>query len=194
MLRILPKLLVILAVASTVVHSEDNPIVRVGVAVPQNQSGRSVPLDVERDRLVRALNDLKPDKKTHLKVQAVPLGGSTGNEVSDQAEQQKCTYIVYTTITELRGALDPYQRLPNTVESNPNSQWTTQNPNNGPEFRATVEYKLFNTVGHTATAGATYSTQAATNEIDTVSQVMDRIANSVFSDIKKGGLPPPMRE
>ena len=49
----------------------------VGVALLQNHAGRSVPANVERDRLVRALNQLKPDKKTHMKVVGVPLEGYT---------------------------------------------------------------------------------------------------------------------
>src|SRR5664279_3330243 len=78
--------------------------VRVGVALLQNEAGRSVPANVERDRLVKALNQLKPDKKTHVKVVGVPLEGSTGSEISDEAAQKKCQYVVYTTLTELRTA------------------------------------------------------------------------------------------
>ena len=78
----------------------------------QNDAGRSVPGNVERDRLVAAINQRKPDKKTHVKVQAIPLDGMTGNEVAEEAEQQKCQYVVYTTLTELRTQQDPYQARP----------------------------------------------------------------------------------
>src|SRR5208283_5500800 len=80
--------------------------VRVGVALLQNEAGRSVPANVERDRLVKALNQLKPDKKTHMKVVGVPLDGTTPNEIAEEAEQKKCQYVVYTTLTELRNADD----------------------------------------------------------------------------------------
>jgi hypothetical protein len=166
--------------------------VRVGVALLQNEAGRAVPANVERDRLVKALNQLKPDKKTHVKVVGVPLDGMTPNEVSEEAEQKKCQYVVYTTLTELRNADDPYQRPPGTVETNPNGQWSNQNSRSerqDPEFRVTVEYKLVSVPGNNAVAGAPYSTQLAMNEIDAVSQVLDRIASRVADEVKKSASP-----
>jgi hypothetical protein len=171
--------------------AQENAI-RVGVALLQNEAGRAVPANVERDRLVRALNQLKPDKKTHTKAVGVPLDGVTPNEISEEAEQKKCQYVVYTTLTELRNADDPYQRPPGTVETNPNSQWSNQNSRSerqDPEFRVTVEYKLVSVPGNNAVAGAPYSTQLAMNEIDAVSQVLDRVANAVFGEIKKSTSP-----
>ncbi len=170
--------------------------VRVGVAPLQNQAGRSVPANIERDRLVKALNQLKPDKKTHMKVVGMPLDGTTPNEISEEAEQKKCQYVVYTTLTELRNADDPYQRPPGTVETNPNSQWSNQSGRGermDPEFRVTVDYKLVSVPGGNAVAGAPYSTQLAMNEIDAVSQVLDRIASRVADEVKKSA-PPAMKE
>jgi hypothetical protein len=182
--------LAVLLVAFAALAQEN--AIRVGVALLQNQAGRSVPANVERDRLVKALNQLKPDKKTHMKVVGVPLDGTTPNEISEEAEQKKCQYVVYTTLTELRNADDPYQRPPGTVETNPNSQWSHQNGEAerlDPEFRVTVEYKLVSVASNNAVAGAPYSTQLAMNEIDAVSQVLDRVANAVFGEIKKGSSP-----
>ena len=172
---------------------ENSP--RVGVAVMQNQAGRSVPGNVERDRLVKAINQLKPDKKTRVKVQAVPLNASTADEAAAEAEQQKCGYILYTTLTELRSQQDPYQHVPNTIETNPNSQWSSRDPNNqriDPEYRATVEYRLVSVGSSNLVSGGPFSTQQSGNEIDTVSQVMDRIALQGADRIKKGA--PPMQE
>jgi hypothetical protein len=182
--------LVVLLVAVAGLAQEN--AVRVGVALLQNQAGRAVPANVERDRLVKALNQLKPDKKTHMKVVGVPLDGMTPNEISEEAEQKKCQYVVYTTLTELRNADDPYQRPPGTVETNPNSQWSNPNSRSerqDPEFRVTVDYKLVSVGSNNVVAGAPYSTQLAMNEIDAVSQVLDRVANAVFGEIKKGTAP-----
>ena len=168
-------------------QAQDNPI-RVGVAVMQNQAGRSVSGTLERDRLVEALNHMKPDKKTHVQVQGIPLDAMNTNEVEDEAASKKCAFVVFTTLTELRNADDPYQRVPNTIETNPNSQWSMQNNPRAqqmdPEYRVTVEYKLFHT-GGSEVSGSPYSTQAATNEIDAVSQVMGRIASRVADEVKK---------
>ena len=169
--------------------------IRVGVAVMQNNAGRSVPGNVERDRLVTAINQRKPDKKTHVNVQAIPLNGMTRNEVAEEAEKEKCQYVVYTTLTELRSQQDPYQRAPGTVESNPNSQWSSRDADNqrvDPEFRATVEYKLVKVGSNSEISGAPFSTQQNGNEIDTVSQIMDRIASQVVDQVKKSA--PSMQE
>jgi hypothetical protein len=190
-------LFLIAVLLSSLAFAESNSVVRVGVATMENQAGRSVPPDVERDRLVRAINQLKPDKKTHLKLEAVPLDGSSGNELADQAAQKNCDYVVYTTLTELRQSGDPYQHRPGTIETNPNGVWNNRTPEGqamDPEYRATVEYKLYNVKAHSTIAGAPYSNQGSGNEVDTVSQIMDRIANSVFSEIKKGGSSAPMQE
>ena len=97
---------------------------------------------------------------------------------------------------ELRNADDPYQRPQGTVESNPNSQWSLPAGSRGerldPEFRVTVEYKLYRVNDSSPIAGSPYSTQLAMNEIDAVSQVMDRVASRVADEVKKG--PAPMKE
>ncbi|MGA9565306.1 MAG: hypothetical protein WBS19_07275 [Candidatus Korobacteraceae bacterium] len=175
--------------------AQENAI-RVGVAVMQNQADRSVPGNLERDRLAQALNRMKPDKKTHLQVQGVPLGAATANEADEEAAAKKCAYVVYTTLIELRNADDPYQRVPGTIETNPNSQWSQPNNPRGqqqdPEYRVTVDYKLYQ-VGGSAVGGSPYSTQLAMNEIDAVSQVMDRIASRVADEVKKAA-PPAAKE
>ena len=180
----------VLVLPAICVGQENSP--RVCVAIMQNQAGRSVPGLVERDRLVKTINQLKPDKKTHVKVQAVPLNTSTAEEAAAEAEQQKCGYILYTTLTELRSQQDPYQHVPNTIETNPNSQWSSRDPNNqriDPEYRATVEYRLVTVGGNSLVSGGPFSTQQNGNEIDTVSQVMDRIALQVTDRIKRGAQP-----
>jgi|SRR5208283_991218 len=185
--------------------AQENRVIRVGVATLKNQAGRSVPGDMERDRLVSTLNHQKPDKKQHLAVQGVPLEGTTAEEVGAEAKEKQCDYVVYTSLIELRAATDPVQRgtpgtiqtgPPGTIQSNPGGTWN--NPNNPraqamePEYRATVEYKLYRTGDAEAISGAPFTNQQAMPEEAVVSQVMDRIATRVFSEIKKA--PPAMRE
>jgi hypothetical protein len=175
--------------------AQENAI-RVGVAIMQNQAGRSVSGTVERDRLVRAFNQMKPDKKTHVAVQGVPLDAMSFNDANDEAQAKKCAYVVLTTLTELRNSDDPYQHTPGTIETNPNSQWSP--PGNreaqrlDPEYRVTVNYQLYRVGDSSAIASSPYSTQLAMNEIDAVSQVMDRVASRVADVVKKGV--PPMTE
>jgi len=185
-LLVVPIALLSVLVSGSVMAQENT--VRVGVAVMENYAGRSVPGNVERDRLVAAINQRKPDKKTHLKVQAVSLNGMTREDASEEAEHQNCQYVVYTALTELRTQQDPYQHVPETIESSPNSQWSP-NQKLDPEFRATVEYKLVKVGSNNEISGAPFSTQQNGNEIDTVSQIMDRIASQVVDQIKKSAVP-----
>ena len=188
---------VILVLLSCLAFGENNTIVRVGVALLENRSTRGVPLDVERDRLVSAINDLKPDKKTHVKLEAVPLDGSTGNDVTDEAVKKNCDYIVYPVLLDLRQLGDPYMPQPGTIQTNPNAGLGSQSPETqamNPSFEATVAYKLYNVSAHTTTPGPAFSERHDTTELNTVSQVMNRIALNVLEVIRKGGQSHPMRE
>lgn len=174
--------------------AQENHIVVVGVATMQNRAGRSVPGNMERDRLVAALNQLKPDKKTHVKVQGVPLNGMSPEDVGAEAKDKKCDYVVYTTLVELQASTDPAMARPSTpgtIETNPNGVWSQRSALD-PEYRATVEYKLYRSGDNAAIAGAPFSIREAMPEEAVVSQVMDRIATRVFADVKKG--PAPMQE
>src|SRR6516165_5431588 len=136
--------LVLILVIPLFCLSQENAVY-VGVAVMQNYAGLSVPGNVEQDRLIKAINQVKPDKKTHLKVEAVALNAASDDEALQEAAEKKCQYVVFTKLTELRGGNDPYQHHAGTIETNPNSQWsnrTLEGREVDPEFRATVSYKL----------------------------------------------------
>jgi len=176
--------------------AQENQVVKVGVAIMQNKAGRSVSGNMERNRLVAALNQLKPDKKTHLKLQAVPLEGMTPDDAANEAQQKKCAYVVYTTLVELQSSTDPTTRPrpgTGTIQTNPNGVWgMPNNPETGamnPEYAATVEYRLYRAGDSGSIAGAPFSNRQAGDEETVVAGVMNRIANQVFAEIKKGPLP-----
>ncbi len=189
--------LVSLSLLSLCASAQENRVVRVGVAVMENKAGRSVPGEMERDRLVASLNQEKPDKKLRFKVQGVPLQGMTPDEAGDEATQKKCDYVVYTTLLQLQSSTDPTMpQRPGTgtMQTNPAGVWST--PPGGrqlsPEYRATVEYRLYRPGNPGAIAGSPVSYQQPADEETVVSQIMNQIANRVFADIKKA--PPPMQE
>ncbi|HET8923800.1 MAG TPA: hypothetical protein VFN26_12495 [Candidatus Acidoferrum sp.] len=184
-------LFAMLLTASPRTFAQELRVIRVGVPVMKNNAGRSVPGNLERDRLVKALNGEKPDKKLHMKVQGVALDGTNPEEAVSQGAEKKCDYIVYTTLIELRTQGDRVQRRPGTIEINPKRTESPETAAMNPEYRATVEYKLYRTGDQSAISGAPFSTQEAMPEIEVVSQVMDRIANRVFDEVKKGVPPRP---
>ncbi len=203
MLRLTTRALILsLCLLSICAFAQENRVVRVGVAVMQNHAGRSVPGNIERDRLVAALNQEKRDKKLHIKIQGVPLDGMTPEDVGAEAQQKNCDYVVYTTLVELQASTDATMPRPGTIQTNPNGVWNTpnnaggmnprSNPNNAeagamdPEYLATVEYRLYRAGNPTAIAGAPFSNRQAAPEEAVVSQVMSQIANRVFAEVKKG--------
>ena len=170
--------------------AQENRIIRVGVPLMKNQAGRSVPGNIERDRLVAALNQEKPDKKLHVKVQGVPLEGTTPKDVGDELKQKNCDYVVYTTLIELQSSTDPTMArpMPGTIQTNPGGVWSTPNPGAtplNPEYRATVEYRLYRTGNPEAISGAPFSNRQTSSEEMVVSQIMNQIANRVFAEVKK---------
>lgn len=185
-------LVVPLTASPQALPQQEQRVIRVGVPVMKNSASRSVSGENERDRLVKALNDEKPDKKLHMKVEGVPLDATEPRDVASQADEKKCDYIVYTTLVQLRTQGDPAEHRPGTIDINPNSQWGTQGPENAtmnPEFDATVEYKLYQTGDRRAFSGGPFSAHDALADAEVVGQVMDRIANRVFDEVKKRPAP-----
>lgn len=191
MVRFIARSLLLVALLTTPLQAlpqQELRVIRVGVAIMKSGASRSVSGELERDRLVKALNDEKPDKTLHVKVQGVPLDGTDPRDVASQADEKKCDYIVYTTLVQLRTQGDPAERRPGTIDINPNSQRGTQGPEQAamnPEFDATVEYRLYQTGDQRAFSGAPFSAHDALADTEVVGQVMDRIANRVFDEVKK---------
>jgi hypothetical protein len=120
-------------------------VIRVGVPVMKNDARRSVPVELERDRLVKALNDEKPDKKLHVKSRGRgPTGEqSAGCRVAGGREEVRL-HRIHDSGRSAQG--DPAEQRAGTININPNSQWGTQGPESAamnPEFEATVEYRLY---------------------------------------------------
>ena len=174
---------------SCATFGQDNQVVRVGVATLENRTTRNVPLDVERDHLVSAINQLKPDKKTHIKLEAVSLDGDNPNDLTDEAIKKNCDYIVYPVLLQL-SELEPGVPQPGTITTAPTSPLGLPNAETQamrPEFEATVAYNLYDIKARSATPGPALSDHHHTSQVGVVSQVLDRVALSIFAVIRKGG-------
>lgn len=168
--------------------AQENRVVHVGVAVMQNKANRSVSGEMERDRLVALLNQEKPDKKLHIKVDAVPLNGLTPEEAADEATQKKCDYVVYTSLLELQSSIDSsFPQRPGTIQTNPGGGLGLPSGGRplGQEYRVTVDYRLYRAGSTGAIAGTAFSSRQTGDEETAVSQMMNQIANRVFGEIKK---------
>ncbi|HME33017.1 MAG TPA: hypothetical protein VKG65_09725 [Terriglobales bacterium] len=147
--------------------AQDNQVVRVGVTVLGSAFG--ITGAAGRDRLVKALNKQKKSQ-----VQAVPLEGSGGDQVSADARQKNCEFVVFTTLTEAH------------MESQ--TQGTRAGElTNIPEYHATVEYKLYRLSDATPVATGSAKAHDIGSQGEVVEQTLDRVATKVAADIKNTG-------
>jgi hypothetical protein len=172
---------------------QENRVVRVGVAAIQVQAGQGLSGNWAQDRLVGALNQQKPDKKQHIKLQGVPLEGAGPEEVANEAKQKNCDYVVYTNLVELQSSpnsMTQPQQPPGTMQPYPGGTlgMPPNNPNNtragNTQYRATVDYRLYRTGDATAISNSSVSNQGGPEEA-LVSQLLNQVANRVLAEVKK---------
>src|SRR5579859_3497131 len=81
--------------------AQDENVVRIGVAVLRSGTEKNVSVTAARDRLVKALNQQKPDKKLKLRVQAVGLEASQGSVALAEAKGKDCQFVLFSHLTDL---------------------------------------------------------------------------------------------
>lgn len=77
------------------------PVVRLGVAMVQNQSRRIVSPKWERDQLVRDLNALRKGKKGEVQIEAVALEAYTRDDALLEAAKKNCRFVVVTLLLDV---------------------------------------------------------------------------------------------
>jgi len=172
--------------------AQENRIVRVGVAMMQSQASHSLSGSWAQDRLVAALNQQKPDKKQHIKLQGVPLEGTSADEVGNEAKQKSCDYVVYTNLVQLQSSTNDTTMQPRSgpIPTYPGGSlgMPPNNPNNtrsaNTQYRATVDYRLYRSGGETAIANDSVTSQGGPEEA-LVSQLLNQVANRVLAEVKK---------
>jgi hypothetical protein len=172
--------------------AQDNRVVRVGVAMMQSQASHSISGNWGQDRLVAALNQQKPDKKQHIKLQGVPLEGTSPEEVANEAKQKNCDYVVYTNLVELQASTDSaMQPRAGTMGTYPGGSlgMPPNNPNNtrtmNTQYRATVDYRLYRTGDAAAISSSSLTNQQSGPEENVVAQALNQVANRVLAEVKK---------
>lgn len=173
-------------------------VIKVGVALLKNTALRSVPVTVERDRLIRAINQMKPPKhsKDSAKVQAVALDSSSPNAANAQARDLGCDYVVFTNLTDLRESGDPAPPpRPGEVRigRDPVANDPTVFSRHEVQRYAVMEFQLFRLDDPTPRFDTSASVHEATTEDGIVSMLMDRVANRVVGEIRSNDTRPPMQ-
>jgi hypothetical protein len=76
----------------------EKKLVRVGVALPLNQSSFVVSNKWGRDQIIRNLQALRTDKKSEIIIEPVSLDSSQKNDVMQEGAGKHCDYVVLTRI------------------------------------------------------------------------------------------------
>lgn len=151
-------------------------IIHVGVALPSNETKGLTALQA-RDRLVKAINQQKRDKKWNLTVQAVPIDAALESQAIAEAQGKKCEFILFSRLTGLRSS-EKVQAA--------NMQGTMDYSQ---QVTATVEYRVSRAVDSVGySQGMTTETESSAPEA--VLRAMARIAPLLITDFKKGGNAP----
>lgn len=109
----LPLVLLLVAVGSAQTNPADakpQPAIRIGVALLRNASSRTIAVQVQRDQLIRSINQFnrKDDaKKGRAKLEAVALDADSAPQAAQEARDQHCDFIVYSKLRDLREPNDP---------------------------------------------------------------------------------------
>jgi len=152
--------------------AQENHVVRVGVATLQSGPG-TVSGTEARDRLVKVLNQRKPEKNSRFSLEAVTLDASSQAKASAEAREKNCEYVLYTQLTSLKTSsiLRPHGVDYDTV----------------PVFAATVEYQLTRAVDGAAFAIGAAKAEDTTSFREVVWQTLAQVADKALADIAKAG-------
>jgi len=154
--------------------AQDNDVIRIGVAVLRSSTDK-VSATEARDRLVKALNQQKPDRKLKLRLQAVPLEASQGSTAVNEAREKSCQFVLFSHLTDL---LTSEKMVPNV---------STGALDSVPTVTAKASYELEQTVDGAEYAIGSAKVDDASSIRDALMDAMSQLAVAVFSELKKGG-------
>jgi len=140
--------------------------VRVGVTALGSASGLSGAAG--RDRLVKSLNKQKKSQ-----VEAIPIEGS---QVSDEARQKNCEFVV---VTEQTG-----------METENQVNFDRMQTTNVPKYKVTLEYKLYRVSDGTVVATGSAKAEDVASPGDVEGLALDNVAKKIPGDMKNAAAAP----
>ena len=175
MSRFFPRaLLPVVCLLSIPLFSQEASVVRIGIAVLRSGTDK-VSVTQARDRLVKGLNQRKPDKKLKVLIQSVALDASQGSQAIAEAKAKGCQLVLFSVLTDLlTGSKQEVTSLQGSVQDIPT-------------ITAKIEYQL-----QRVTDGSEYAIGSAAGEDsssnrEAMLQAMGKVAAQVMNDLRKGG-------
>jgi hypothetical protein len=155
--------------------SQEPMVVHVCVAVMRSGTNTVSATDV-RDRLVKALNQRKPDKKLQMSAAAVALADTWGAKALEESKAKSCEFVLSTHLTELKTS-SALAAGTSTVDY-------------VPIFSATLEYQLIRTSDGTVFATASVHGQDSSALEEAVWQAVGKVAAKTLPVLARNGNAP----
>jgi VWFA-related protein len=150
--------------------AQETSLVRVGVPLLRSDDKTISAIEM-RDRLVRALNRQKPDKKRHFSLEVVALETAAGGDAIAEAKARNCQFVLSTLLTDLH----------------------TSSKQGGTDlaeiavFDAAVAYRLIRASDGLLIALGSVKAQETTTLPGVVREAMAQVADKAITDIAKAG-------
>jgi VWFA-related protein len=154
-------------------RAQEDQLAQVCVAIPHG--GTAISVAAAGQRLVKALNHEKPDKKLRLSVKAIALETQSMAAALSEAKEKACEFVLFTSVTNLATT---FVMSSNGVGVGSSGQ--------GAVFNTAVEYRLANARDGSGVAVGWAKGEDQSPE-DAASHAMTQIARRALIDIAKGG-------
>jgi VWFA-related protein len=166
-------LFALIILTSCPVFSQQHSELRVGVP-PLRSAAHVISVTEARDRIVRALNQQKRDRKLRVHITAVPLGSPFGSNALTEAREKNCELVLSTDLKEVRTS--------SVLQNN-----GAAGMDYVPVHIAAVEYRLTRVTDGAAFAIGSVQKEELTSDSEAASAAFEYVARQVSADIAKGG-------
>lgn len=153
-------------------YSQDKSAVRIGVTSPVGGTRGVSNRDV-RDRLVKALNQHKGDKKLKISIEAVALDAAPGGAALAEAAKKYCGVVLYSRLRPLQTSTHFQQTPDGTITQTPLET-------------ATLEYLLRSVPDDSSYASGSAKSEESISDKDAVMEATGRAAKNVVLDLARG--------
>ena len=158
--------------------SQNTPV---RVCVAELLSGTNmVSVTEARDRLVKALDKQKPDKKLGVSATAIPLLSASASNTLAEARAKQCDFVLATHLTDFHRT--------QTLSNNGAAGMTYI-----PAYIAIVEYRVVRVADGAGFAIGSVQQDDLNSQLEPVWQAIGRIAHQALADIAKGGNVPHLK-
>ena len=154
--------------------AQENRVAQVCVALPHG--GTAISVAAAGQRLVKALNHEKPDKKAGLSIRAIAVEAPSAAGALVEAKGKACEFVLFTSMTNLATT---YAMSSNGVGIGETDQI--------PVFNTAVEYRLANAKDGAGVAVGWAKGEDQSSPQDAASHAMTQVARRVVADIAQGG-------